>query len=358
MRRVLIALALPACAADKGADTSLRPSAADFRSPGPNPVTVHAIPGTSDHPPVLFWAPTAEGTGAATLAELEADPDRAATMAGWVDAAPAGCPTPSLSVQLGAPVVDQPLPLVWMSHCHECTASSLATVAVRLASWGLAVAAISHEGNTLYDVGTDAQLGLDTETLALRVGQVDAVWARADTVLPATLDLDRVAMVGHSFGAVTTGMVAQRDGTLAAAVFLGAPADNPLLPGVDAGALDLPTTWLLLEEDNSIGAPGNALIESNAAEAPGETRLVRMPDAGHWSVSDIVGVAPSVMPGCGEDTRQDGSGELFSYPEPSTARETTAALVAAALVPVVKDGAAPGAAVDELAGWQGLVVGE
>ena len=132
-------------------------------------------------------------------------------------------------------------------------------------------------------------------------------------------------------------------------VFLGAPADNPLLPGVDAAALTAPTTWLLLEEDNSIGEPGNMLIEGNFEAVSGPSRLVRFPDAGHWSVSDIVGMVAETMPGCGQGTRQDGSGEGFAYPEPAQARATTAGVVATALLDGVQ-------ALDALDGWQTLEV--
>ena len=53
-------------------------------------------------------------------------------------------------------------PLVAMSHCHECTASSLTNIARMLAKWGHVVVVPSHEGNTLFDAldgtGKDLQL--------------------------------------------------------------------------------------------------------------------------------------------------------------------------------------------------------
>jgi len=276
-------------------------------------------------------------------------------MAQAVAQAPAGCPTEQLSVAIDAPVIDGPLPLVLMSHCHQCTASSLATVAHRLASWGVRVASASHEGNTLFDVLADTALPLNSETLDLRVRQLDAILVDAlDN--SAAVDATRIATVGHSFGVVTTGVLAQRPQAVRGSVFLGAPADNPLLPGVDASALTAPNVWLLLEEDNSIGAVGNTLIEDNAARATGPTRLVRMADGGHWSVSDIVGIQDAFMPGCGTDVRQDGSQERFSYPDPVTARDTTAGLVAAAVLPWLLDEDEGVDLVDTLDGWEGLTV--
>jgi dienelactone hydrolase len=355
---VLVVLSVCGTACSSKSDSGTPgPTDTDFRETGPRGVVAVPYPATELYPPFTVWGPGTYTAATHTLADLELDAGRASLMTDWVAAAPAGCPTTSLEGEVGSPITGQDLPVVVLSHCYACSASSLATIAGHLASWGVVVAAVSHEGNTLFDAHAGEGLPLDTGTLAIRVDQLDALIEHG---LPATgisLDLSRVMSLGHSFGVVTTGMVAQRSGALAGSVFLGAPADNPLLSGVEAEALDLPTVWVLLEEDNSIGSIGNQLIEDNADTVPGDTRLVRMPDAGHWSVSDIVGVAESTMPGCGEDTRQDGSGDTFTYPDPSTERQTTAAVVAAALVPWLR-GDVNFDAVDALDGWNGLVVEE
>lgn len=351
-RWILVSIAM-GCAADKSSDTAT-PDARDPRVDGPHAVSVQRVAASADLPPVLLWGPTDATPGPQPLSELEQDPARAALLDDHITAAPTGCPTTALDVALDAAFVDTPLPVVLMSHCHECTWSSLGTVARRLASHGVLVAAVSHEGNTFYDAMAETNLPLNTDTLAVRVDQVDALLDGLSGL--ADVDLDRIATVGHSFGAVTTGMVAQRPGAVRGSVFLGAPADNPLLRGVDAAALTAPNVWLLLEEDNSIGAAGNTLIEDNAERAPGPGRLVRMPDGGHWSVSDIAGITDAFMPGCGDDERQDGSRETFSYPDPSGARQATAGLVAAAVLPWLLDGDTEVGLVDELDGWSGLVV--
>ena len=276
-------------------------------------------------------------------------------MARWVSDAPPGCPTRALEGTVDGPIDGTELPVVIISHCYACTASSLATVASHLATWGVAVVAISHEGNTLYDAASGNGAALDTATLELRVGQLDAWLASGPSGVDASLHpTDRVT-VGHSFGVVTTGMLAQRDASPLGAVFIGAPAENPLIPGVSAAALTLPTVWVLLEEDNSIGAIGNQLLEDNVEQVSGPTRLVRIPDAGHWSVSDIVGVDASTMPGCGNDTRQDGSDDAFSYPPAAAARGTTAEIVATAVLPWF-DGHSDTDSIDVLNGWNGIVV--
>lgn len=117
-----------------------------------------------------------------------------------------------------------------------------------------------------------------------------------------------------------------------------------------------PTAWVLLEEDNSIGALGNTLIETNFADASGPRRLVRMPDAGHWTVSDIVGLTDDLMPGCGTDTRQDGSGATFTYTDPEAGRATTAAVVTTALGSLLLDRADNVDALDALHDWNAIQV--
>lgn len=348
-------IAALACAGEKSADSGLG-DAPDYTRPGPHSVAVQRYAATTDHPPFLLWGPSSAPSAPHDLAALELEPDRAEQMNLWLADALADCPTQSLDGTVDGVIEGTDLPVVIISHCHACTASSLATIATHLATWGVVVAAVSHEGNTLYDDAAGIGAPLDTDTLALRVDQLDAWLANGPNHANASLHPTARVSVGHSFGAVTTGMVAQRPEALLGAVFLGAPAENPLLSGVSAEALSLPTAWVVLEEDNSIGALGNQLMIDNAQSVTGPTRVVRIPDAGHWSVSDIVGLDASTMAGCGEDTRQDGSGERFTYPDPQAMRMVTAGVVATAVLPWF-EGRPDLELLTTLDGWNNIAVG-
>lgn len=345
--RLLASALLATACTGKSDDTgsSGDPQQDDHRQAGPHPVTFGFE--TVDGAPVLVWSPASAAGDGFALSDITATPERAEVQQQLIEAAPSGCPSGDFAGAAGGERASGAWPLVAMSHCHECTANSLASVATHLASWGHVVVAPSHEGNTLYDALSGTGLGLDTDTLAVRVSQLDAAIDAAQGGALGVEVTDELMLVGHSFGAVTVGMRHQSEPV--PTVFLGAPADNPLLAGVDAANLSAASTWVLLEEDNSIGDIGNTLIESNFAESTGPSRLVRFPDAGHWSVSDIVGMVDATMPGCGDDTRQDGSGETFSYPNPGLARSTTAGIVATALLDGVE-------ALDALDGWQTLQV--
>lgn len=327
---------LLACASPSPDDSGGADAPVDYLAPGPHPVGRATVSLSSQGRAlsVELWFPAQAATVGAPLPTLVADPEDRATYEALLDAAPKPCPTRVAGAGEGTPAAG-PWPLVLLSHCHGCTRFSMLSAAEHLASHGMVVAAPDHAGNTLWDELAGQGLPLSTDTLALRVADLQAV---RDAALAGDLgvqaDPDRVGVAGHSFGAVTAGKLLQDEqggqgGPLLGA-FIGAPVDNPLLPGVDAALLGLPTLFLVLAEDHSIGQAGNTLMATNFEEVAGPSWLVEMADAGHWSPSDLVGLTEGFMPGCGEDTRQDG-GEPFTYLEPARGRQLTGGVLAAFL---------------------------
>ena len=61
-------------------------------------------------------------------------------------------------------------------------------------------------------------------------------------------------------------------------------------------------------------------------------------DAGHWSVSDLDGLVPAFEKGCGAGTRQT-DGEPFTYLDPATGRDITAAYATAFFRATLEDDA-------------------
>lgn len=246
-------------------------------------------------------------------------------------AAPEGCPSTTVPGSgTAAEAEGGPWPLVVVSHCHECTRASKARISAHLASHGIASVAPDHVGNTLWDMDTEDALPLDTSTLAVReadlIGLLDAALAGE---LGADFDPEAVGVMGHSFGSVTAGRLAQDDPRVRAAVGLAAPMENPLLAGVDMEAIEVPVLLLEAEEDNSITELGNELILANADEAAGGAVLAQVADAGHWSLSDLCGLVDAFSAGCGSAPRQTDPSETVDYPDPSEVRAGTAALVTA-----------------------------
>jgi predicted dienelactone hydrolase len=275
-----------------------------------------------------LWFPTDAIAADVAITMLEADPHR--TQYGHLlDAAPT-CPTRTLHVALDAAPSAGPWPLVAFSHCHDCVRFSEATVAARLASHGFVVVAVDHTGNTIYDhlAGHEETIGSDF----LMVRAADIRFA-IDQVLAmpigAQIDHDAIGVFGHSFGGVTAGLVAQTDPRIKAALSIAAPMDNPLVPGVDIAQLHVPLAFVVAKEDNSITELGNKLIrDNNYAAATVPAWKVEVADAGHWSFSDVDGLADIFMAGCGQGTRQT-DGTAFTYLDPPAGRALAASFVTA-----------------------------
>ncbi|GDX81886.1 hypothetical protein LBMAG42_36970 [Deltaproteobacteria bacterium] len=331
----MLQLLLLACAPDPATVTD---TPVDYAAPGPYAATRHTWSLTDASTARSFnvevWAPA--GAPPATAEPIEAllvDEEAAATYAGLLAAAPESCPSLTSAAGLDTPIASAgPWPLVLMSHCHGCTRFSTASVAVHLASHGFVVVAPDHPGDTLFDSLAGALLPLDASTLALREADLThALDAALDGTFALDIDPARVGAFGHSFGAVTAAITLQdrlgTDGGPVSAMFVGAPPENPLLPGVSMELLDAPLMFMRLLEDHSVGEVGNLLMHANFEAAPAEAWEVDVADAGHWSPSDLVGLTADFMPGCGDDTRE-ATGEVFTYLDPAEGRAITASTAA------------------------------
>ena len=278
---------------------------------------------------VEIWYPATSG-GSEPATGFEQDPNLM-VLDGLLQAANT-CPTQQTSSARDAMPISGTYPVLAFSHCHACTRYSSFTVAEHLASWGYVVVAADHEDNTLFDELAGTGVALSTDFLQVRAADVRAL---LDAVLDGdllpdgvTADPSRVGVYGHSFGSVTTGLVAQQDPRIAAAFGIAAPMENPLLAGVTVADITVPLGFLVAREDNSIREIGNRLIRDNFAAATQAAWKIEVADAGHWSVSDLVGLVEMFDPGCGSDTRQVG-GEPFDYIDPALGRTITAAYVLA-----------------------------
>lgn len=268
--------------------------------------------------------PTATAELVIPFSMLEDEPHQTQYTDLLATAAP-NCPTRQIQVAVDAPPLAGAFPLIVVSHCYTCTRLNLATVSARLASHGFVVLSVDHEGSTLWNLLAVNQTGLTAEALDLRVADMQAALA-ADHPSLASADRARIGSLGHSFGAVTAGKLAATDRRIQATFALAAPIDSPLFPGV--GLADIPLGFLVAREDNSISEFGNDFIRDNFADAARAAWKFEVSDAGHWSVSDLVGLVDNFAAGCGAGKRQT-DGADFTYLEPEMGRGITAAYVTA-----------------------------
>lgn len=278
---------------------------------------------------VTFWYPSDDAEGTTALADL-VPAERTEALATLFDQAPPQCARSEADGALDAALAEGSFPVVMYSHCYSCLGLSSSFIAERVASHGHIVVGVSHAGGTLFDALDGNPGPLDGEFLQVRgadiSGVLDAV--SSEGFAAASMDLERVGMFGHSFGATTTGYVLQEDDRFSAGVAIAAPIENPLLPGVATAEIEEPMLYLLMEEDNSISSVGNTLMRNNAMAMPGGSWLVELADAGHWSPSDLCGLIDDFMPCCGDDMRQS-DGTEFTYLDAGTGRSISAAYVTA-----------------------------
>lgn len=301
---------------------------------------------------IQAWYPTEAAAAEVGIETLEDAPQRA-RYAGLLASAPA-CATRRTTVAVDALPTPGPFPVVLFSHCHTCTRLGNATTAARLATHGFVVYAVDHAGNTLWDHLDGAGGELDTATLELRAADVRFVLDEvAAGTAPASdvVNLTRVGVFGHSFGAVTAGRVAQLDDRVAAAAALCAPMENPLITGVTLAEVAQPLLFVVAQEDNSITELGNVLMRTNFRDAPGAAWKLEVPDAGHWTVSDLDGLVDIFAAGCNNGIRQT-DGTPFTYLDPAAGRELTAAAITAFFRATLDDDAGARAylGVDRMAG--------
>lgn len=266
-----------ACAATHCADVErwTAGTCLDPRAPGPFDAGVRelvltkdsvAAPGTDRVLDVFVWYPAPPGQGAI-------DP----VTGGVPDAMPAAGSHP----------------LVLFSHgsCGYPLQSLFLTPL--LATRGFVVAAPSHPGNTLAEFPACGTPTAQTASFLERPADVTYV---LDTLLAAGVDAaspffglideTRIGMMGHSFGGLTTYLVAANDPRIAVAV--------PLAPfATIAPALAVPSLTMIGGIDSVVP---NAATRERFAESTPPKRLVEIAHAGHYAFSNLCFPGPDCAP--------------------------------------------------------------
>ena len=279
---------------------------------------------------VEVWYPhSGSGATGEPVENFVVDLENRATYQDLLRDAPTGCPSTETHSSRDALPQSGALPLLVFSHCHNCARFSSFAIAERLASHGFVVAAPDHAGNTLFDDLADEGAELNSEFLRVRSADISFV---IDGMLAGelgiTVDPSRIGVYGHSFGAVTAGLVLQDDPRPIAGFAIASPMDNPLLTGVEIENITDPIGFLVAVEDNSITELGNVFIRQNFDDVGSPAWKGEVADAGHWSFSDVCAVHPQFAACCGAGERQTNT-EPFTYLALETANSIAASYVTA-----------------------------
>lgn len=239
---------------------------------------------------------------------------------------------------------DEPFPVVLVSHCNDCVRFAYFELAERLATRGFVVVAPDHVNNTMYDYWNGVSVGVEIDHF-LETRRLD-VFALTDmlldpnaTAIPAGLrgriDPERIGMAGHSFGALTTSYASTRDPRIRALAFLTMVAsvgDNlpvlglELAEKVPAVKLSKPAFFLIAAEDEIDLFGLHDIIRQNYADYLAPASLATIADTGHYSVTNICGIDPVFVNGCGQGLRPRTL-EPFDFLDIDTATRLTADLV-------------------------------
>lgn len=188
------------------------------------------------------------------------------------------------------PATDGPFPVVMFSHGYAGFPEQSADLTSQLASWGFVVVAPDHVERSLSGLlGTTAADVAPLEDPAVLSASLDAAVADADRAgspLDGVLDLEHVAVLGHSAGARAAYLTATADDRVDAFIAYSVG----LTGGPDAEAVEpppvpeVPGMVMIGEADGIIPADTSREVYEGLG-AP--KYLVEIAEAGHLVFSDL-----------------------------------------------------------------------
>jgi predicted dienelactone hydrolase len=290
-------VAVPACSSGddapptaKGGDdtttTAGRTSSPIYAKAGPYQVGSITI-ALDDGRRVVVWYPAA-GSAADTPTEIFdiaslLNPDMQAKIPAELR------PKYEIDAHVGADAAKGgPFPVVLFSHGYAGFPEQSADLVTHLAGWGFVVIAPDHVERSLSGLlGTAAQGKEKRSDPDVLSQSLDAAVADADrdgSPLAGVLDVDHVAVAGHSAGAAAAYVEARADPRIDAFISYSVGFDDETGATEMPPAPDLPGMVMLGETDDII-PPAETRKVYEAMSAP--KYLVEIADAGHLVFSDI-----------------------------------------------------------------------
>lgn len=352
-----LALSLGGCAQDVDAGGEAMPSpqlqvvTSKDQPVGTTTITIDGRDGRKL--PVQLWYPATEEARAQASAgrpsyELEPAGPRREKLKGLLTSGTAGCTNLTMHAAIDAtPAAGaERFPLVVVSHHYAGTRISTHSVNEQLARSGFVVAAPDHVGGTLFEYEpsrpNDLSSSLTGEFLKVRAADMsrvlDVLLSETASVVPegirGRIDPARVGIYGHSFGAITAGMVVANEPRVKSAAYVAmvvTSAVSQLLVGTPPiTRFRVPALYLLAQEDKSAVALGGApQIRLNFENQTPPAFLVEVRDLGHFAFADDLAAIPAFADGCGKGTRIDRPLTQFTNLDAALAREIAARYITA-----------------------------
>ena len=200
-------------------------------------------------------------------------------------------PQYEIDAHVGAdPATDGPYPVVLFSHGYAGFPEQSADLVTHLASWGFVVIAPDHVERSLSGLlGTAAQGVEKREDPEVLSASLDAAIADAtseDSQLHELMDLDKVAVAGHSAGASAAYLTASSEDRVKAFIAYSVGTGRP---GEDGKAAERPVPdvpgMVMLGTADGIIEPEQSVEVYDGMQPP--KYLVEIEGAGHLVFSDI-----------------------------------------------------------------------
>lgn len=311
-KRVIIALTLvlavlAGCSGDDDDDTSSDTTAVEASDADSETAGTDA--GASDDAPPAPEEPGPYTVGRRTETVTDtAREDRTLTVEVWYPSAGESEPTTyelipgvefasEMSTLDAEPSDEGPFPVVVFSHGSGGLRQQTASIVETLASHGFVVVAPDHAGNTAIDQLT----GTETDRGTTAVNRVDDIGFLIDQIEDGALaadlaDLDRLAVMGHSFGGFTALAVAGGFEDIAAdprvdAIVPLAPASTRL---TDEALSSITIPMLIVTGSDDVTTPVEDQSTRPLALAGGPATLVEIDGGSHEVVTNICDILAAV----------------------------------------------------------------
>lgn len=297
-----LALFAGACSSDSGSDgtTTTKASGATtttaaegkadpaYAEMGPNQVGSRTI-ALDDGRRVVIWYPAADSAADAPAETFDIASLLSPELQAKIE--PDLRPQYGIDAHIGAdPATDGPYPVVLFSHGYAGFPEQSADLVTHLASWGFVVIAPDHVERSLSGLLGTASQGVakrdDPDVLSASLDAAIADAEADDSPLHDLMDLDHVAVAGHSAGASAAYLTASSDDRIKAfisySVGTGRPDESgkvaerpvPKVPGM-----------VMLGTADGIIEPEQSVAVYDGMEPP--KYLVEIEGAGHLVFSDI-----------------------------------------------------------------------
>lgn len=207
-------------------------------------------------------------------------------------------------------------PVVFFSHGNGGTRAQNTFWCDYLASHGYIVVAPDHTGNSMvsiikgkpviYSPGERDNSAADRpKDISFLLDQMILWNGGADSRFAGRMDLDRPVAAGMSFGSFTAIKVADLDPRFKAVIAMAAAPETHT-------NLQVPSLYMLGDEDRTIGVKGNERIRANFEAHTGPSYLFEMKYGGHYSFTDMFKINPDFGDGIGRGKKRD-SGEPIEF---------------------------------------------